>query len=216
MEKQELVVQRRWKAGKAASGRLRARGFIPAVCYRKGVAPISLSMERHKLQKLLSRAAGQSVLIQLNIQDDQGGEEQETVILKEIQRNPFAAITHVDFLMVKMDEMIAIEVPLRFVGEPTEALRTGGLVNQLRRFVEVECLPGDIPEHIDVDISGLRIGDPLHVEQIQAGEGIRILTDKKEPIVVVSMPAVEVEEKKAAEGEEAVEETAEKPEEETK
>ena len=81
---------------------------------------------------------------------------------------------------------------------------------------EVECLPGDIPEHLEVDISGLKIGDSLHVEQIQVGEGIRILTDRKEPIVVVSMPAAEVEEAKPVEGEQEVEGEGEKPAEEEK
>jgi len=101
-----------------------------------------------------------------------------------------------------MDEVILVETPVKLVGEPTEALREGGMVQQLRRTLEVECLPGDIPESFDVDISGMKIGDSLHVEQVQVPEGIRILTDPKEPVVLIS--AVSAEEEKpveAAEGE---------------
>lgn len=203
MEKQELQVQRRWKTGKGAARRLRAGGYYPAICYRKGIDPIPLTLERKKLETLLQKTGGQNVLILLKILDGQdGSERQESVILKDLQKDHMARICHVDFLAVRMDEAILVETPVRFVGEPTEALRDGGVVQQLRRSLEVECLPGDIPESFEVDISGLKIGDSFHVEQIEVAEGIRILTDPKEPLVLISAPAAE-EEAAAVEGEEA-------------
>jgi len=218
MERQELEALRRWEKGKGVARKLRSQGLIPAVCYRKGIEPIPLALETKKLGQILLREAGQNVLIQLRIRDQKGPEKQEAVILKEIQKDPLAGIVHVDFLAVKMDELITIEVPVRMVGEPLEAVRAGGMVQQLRRFLEVECLPGDMPEHIDVEVSALKMGDSIHVEQIQVPSGVRVLTDKKEPVVVITAPAAEVEEVKPVEEEEAAEAAAatEKPAEESK
>ncbi len=211
MEKQELEVQKRWKAGKGVARKLRATGLIPAICYRKGLEPISLSMEKRRVERLLQGVEGQSVLVQLKILDEQGAESQESVILKEIQKDHFSEIIHVDFLAVKMDEVITVEVPLKLIGEPKEALREGGMIQQLRRVLEVECLPGEIPEHMDVDISDLNMGDTLHVENVIVAEGIRVLTDEKEAVVVISAPVAEEVEEVKEEEEEGAEEAGEKP-----
>ena len=216
MERPELEARRRRESGKEAARKLRASGHVPAVCYRKGIEPIPLSLEKKSLEKILLSEAGQNVLIQLRIRDTKDPERNEAVILKEIQRDPFSAIIHVDFLAVKMDETITIEVPVRMIGEPLEAVRAGGLVQQLRRFLEVECLPGSMPEHIDVDVSALKMGESIHVEQIQVPEGIRVLTDMKEPVVVITAPAAEVEEVKPVEEEEVAEAVTEAPVEEPK
>jgi large subunit ribosomal protein L25 len=173
---------------------LRAGGYYPAICYRKGMEPIPLSLEKKKLETLMHLTGSQNVLIQLKILDDRdGSERQEAVILKDVQKDHLSHVCHVDFLAVRMDEVILVETPVKLVGEPSEALREGGLVQQLRRTLEVECLPGDIPESFDVDISGMKIGDSLHVEQIDVPKGIRILTDPKEPVVLLSAPSAEEE-----------------------
>jgi large subunit ribosomal protein L25 len=216
MEKQELQVHRRWKTGKGPARRLRAGGYYPAICYRKGIEPIPLILEKKKLETILQKTGGQNVLIQLQILDDQdGSEKQEAVILKELQKDHMSRICHVDFLAVRMDEAILVETPVKLIGEPIEALREGGVVQQLRRTLEVECLPGDIPESFEVDISDLKIGESFHVEQIDVSEGIRILTDPKEPLVLVSAPTAEEEEAPEEEEElEAAEEAEGKSEEE--
>jgi large subunit ribosomal protein L25 len=202
MEKQELEVQRRRKIGKGHARRLRAGGHYPAVCYRKGIEPIPLSLEKKILDTLLQKTGGQNVLIQLKILDDKGPATQEAVILKDVQRDHLSRICHLDFLAVRMDEAILVETPLKLIGEPTEALRDGGLVQQLRRTLEVECLPGDIPECIEVDISGLTMGATFHVGQVKVPEGVRILTDSKETLVLISAPTTEAAPKSEAEGEE--------------
>jgi large subunit ribosomal protein L25 len=196
MEQQELEVRRRRETGKGVARKLRARGFVPAVCYRKGLDPIPLSLHKTELERILHAAAGQNVLIQLKIRDGESPAAEQTVILKEVQRDPLNRMVHADFLGVLMDQVITVEVPLRLVGEPTEALRDGGMVQQLRRSVELECLPGDIPEYLEAEIGALKMGDSIHVEQLKVPEGVRILTDAKEPVVVISAP---VEEPKAAE-----------------
>lgn len=195
MQKQELEVTRRSETGKGAARKLRARGHIPAVCYRKGLDPILLSLEKRELERILLAAAGQNVLIQLKIKGEEASGDQETVIVKEIQKDPLHQMLHADFMGVLMDQVITVEVAVRLVGEPTEVLKEGGMVQQLRRVVELECLPGDIPEYIDAEIGELKMGESIHVEELSVPEGSRILTDAKEPVVVISAPVEEEEEK---------------------
>lgn len=189
MEIQELEAQARPATGKGAARKLRARGRIPAVCYRKGKEAFPLSVDEKKFERVLHTAAGQNVLIQLDIQGPEG--TRKTVILKDIQRHPLAGVLHVDFLEVLLDEAIVVEVPLRIVGEPVDALRAGGLVQQLRRSLEVKCLPTRIPDHLTVDVSSLNLGESLHVEDVKVDGEILIVTDPKEPIVVISAPEQE-------------------------
>lgn len=205
MQIQELEAQARPATGKGAARKLRARGRIPAVCYRKGKEAFPLSVDEKKLERVLHTAAGQNVLIQLDIRG--GSTNRKTVILKDLQRHPLGGVLHVDFLEVLLDEAIVVEVPLRLVGEPVEALRAGGLVQQLRRSLEVRCLPTRIPEHLTVDVSSLKLGDSLHVEDVRVEAEIQILTDPKEPIVVISAP-----EQEKAEAPEAAAEGAEEAE----
>lgn len=222
MQKQDLEVTRRSETGKGTARKLRAKGFVPAVCYRKDLDPILLSLEKRALERILQSSAGQNILIQLKIKGEEAAENQETVIIKEVQKDPLNRMLHADFMGVLMDQLITVEVAVRLVGEPTEALREGAMVQQLRRVVELECLPGDIPEYVDAEIAHLNMGESVHVGELTVPEGSRILTDEKEAVVVISAPVEEEEEKpeevepgeEAAEGEEGKEkEAAEKEEE---
>jgi large subunit ribosomal protein L25 len=215
MRQQELEVIRRSETGKGVARKLRAEGYIPAVCYRKGLDPVHLSLEKRELERILQAAGGQNILIQLKIKGETESENQETVIVKEVQKDPLNRMLHADFMGVLMDQLITVEVAVRLVGEPTEALREGGMVQQLRRVVELECLPGDIPEYIDAEIADLNMGESIHVEELKVPEGSRLLTDAKEPVVVISAPVEEEEEEKPEE-EEPGEEVAEEAEEEGK
>lgn len=204
MQKQDLEVRRRSETGKGTARKLRAKGFLPAVCYRKGLDPILLSLEKRELERILKAAAGQNVLIQFKIKGEADSADQETVIIKEVQKDPFNRMLHADFMGVLMDQLITVEVAVRLIGEPTEALREGAMVQQLRRVVELECLPGDIPEYVDAEIAHLKMGESVHVGALKVPEGSRILTDEKEAVVVISAPVEEV--KEAVEpGEEGVE-----------
>ena len=207
MQKQDLEVTRRSETGKGTARKLRAKGFVPAVCYRKDLDPILLSLEQRALERILQAAAGQNILIQLKIKGEEAAENQETVIIKEVQKDPLNRMLHADFMGVLMDQLITVEVAVRLVGEPTEALREGAMVQQLRREVELECLPGDIPEYVDAEIAHLNIGESVHVEELKVPEGSRILTDAKEAVVVISAPVEEEEEvpEEVEPGEEEVE-----------
>ena len=213
MQQQDLEVRRRSETGKGTARKLRAQGYVPAVCYRKGLDPILLSLEKRELEKILQAAAGQNILIQLKIKGEEAAENQETVIVKEVQKDPLNRMLHADFMGVLMDQLITVEVAVRLVGEPTEALREGAMVQQLRRVVELECLPGDIPESVDAEISHLNMGESVHVGELKVPEGSRILTDEKAAVVVISAPVEEEEEvpeevepgEEEAEGEEGTE-----------
>jgi large subunit ribosomal protein L25 len=186
---------------------LRSQGDIPAICYRKGLESIALSLNGARFQKVIKKGGGRNVLIRLKIKDNDH-HKQKTVMLKELQRGPLSNVLHVDFLEVLMDQKIVVAVPVRLVGEATEVLRAGANIQQVRREVEIECLPAKIPDHIEVDISSLKIGDSFQVENITADPDIRILTDPKEPIITIISQEEEIEEKAAEE------EVTEQPEEE--
>ncbi len=221
MQQQELEARRRSETGKGTARKLRAKGCVPAVCYRKGLDPILLSVEKRDLERILRAAAGQNILIQLKIKGEAASEDQETVIVKEVQKDPLNRMLHADFMGVLMDQLLTVEVAVRLVGEPTEALQEGAMVQQLRRVVELECLPGDIPEYVDAEIAHLNMGESVHVEELKVPEGSRILTDAKAAVVVISAPVAEEEEvpeevepgEEEVEGEEGKEEEKEKEEE---
>jgi len=139
--------------------------------------------------------------------------------VKEIQIDPLQRTTlHTDFYEVTMDEMVTVEVPIHLVGKP-EGTKVGGILEQIRRVIQVQCLPGDIPKDIDVDVSSLMIGDSIHVQDIQV-EKAKILSDTNFTIATVVPPVVEEEKKveeevvaEAVEGAEVKEEEKEKKEE---
>ena len=137
--------------------------------------------------------------------------DRKVVMVKDIQIHPLQqTILHTDFYEVTMDEMITVEVPIQLVGKP-EGIKMGGILEQIRRGIEVQCLPGDIPKKIEVDVSSLMIGDSIHIQDIQIEKG-KILADTNFTIVTVVPPAAE--EKKVVE--EVPVEAAEKVEEKAK
>ncbi len=194
METYELEAQVRTRTGKGAARKLRLKGEIPAICYRKGIDAIPLSVDRLSITRLIEKAARRNVLINLRI-NDRDSSSQKTVMLKELQRGPLAELLHVDFLEVLLDQKIVVQVPVRIVGEASEVARAGASVQLVRREIELECLPAKIPDYIDVDVSSLKIGDSVLVEDIPVGEGVRILTDPKELLVKVMTAEKETEEK---------------------
>jgi large subunit ribosomal protein L25 len=111
-------------------------------------------------------------------------------MLKDIQIDPLQRITlHTDFYEVTMDEMVTVEVPVHLIGKP-EGTKMGGILEQVRRVIQIQCLPGDIPKSIDVDVSSLKIGDSIHVQDIQV-EKAKIISDTNFTIATVVPPVVE-------------------------
>jgi large subunit ribosomal protein L25 len=215
MERPVLSADIREEVGKEKAKKLRAKGLIPAIFYSPKSQSIPLVIDSKEFLKTLQTEAGENVLIDLNIRKGEQA-DRKVVMVKEIQIHPLQGTTlHTDFYEVAMDEMVIVEVPIHLVGKP-EGIKMGGILEQIRRAIEIQCLPGDIPKGIDVDVSSLKIGDSIHIQDIQV-EKAKIISDTNFTIATVVPPVVE--EKKVAEEVvvEAVEgeEVKEKEEEET-
>jgi large subunit ribosomal protein L25 len=211
MERFEIIVNTREPNGKGAARKLRAQGLIPAVFYGPEIPSTAVVIEKKDTIRILER--GQNVLINLRIKDgdDKKGGSDHVVMVRECQLDPLKGVPiHVDFLRISMEEKMTVEVPIRLVGKP-EGTIIGGVLEQIRRELEIECLPKDLPPAIEVDVSHLEIGDSIHVEDITA-EKFKILTEPHMTIATVVPPTVEEEpepEEVPEEGEEEAEAPAE-------
>ena len=203
MEKPVLNAEVRERRGKEIAKKLRAKGLIPAIFYGPRSETVPLMVDPKELAKTLQTEAGENVLIDLNIRK---GEEslQKVVMLKEIQIHPLQRkALHADFYEVSMDEMVTVEVPVHLLGK-AEGVKVGGILEQVQRTIQIQCLPGDIPKSIDVDVSAFMIGDSIHVRDLQVGKG-KILSDTNFTIATVVLPAAEVKPAEEAAPEEAAE-----------
>ncbi len=195
---QKLVADKREGTGKGVARKLRAAGRVPAVLYGAGVDSTALSVDAKDLYRVLHTGAGANVLVDLVVD---GAEH--LIIPRDVQRDHIAGrFVHVGFLVVRRDEKIHLDVPIRVVGESV-GVKVGGVLEHHLWEVQVECLPGDVPEAIEVDVSALEIGMSLRVSDLVAPQGATILTNPDESVVAVQQPqlVVEPEAEEAAEGE---------------
>ncbi len=166
----KLKAEPRTNVGRSAVRKLRARGLIPAVIYGGNDKPQPLQVATREINAMMSHASGENVLVELEIA---GQGSSRTALVQEVQHSPLGGeIRHVDFHAVSMDEMIQAEVPLEPVGIPVGVKTFGGLLEQSLRVLAIECLPGDLPDRITVDVSQLNIGDSIHVRDIQFPSGV--------------------------------------------
>ena len=209
MDKVILKAQVRTLTGKRVAKDLRNQGVVPANVYKGSKGAVSLQVVKRELRDVLSTKAGENVIITLKISGDTDGAavKDRTVLIKEIQREPIMdEILHVDFNEISLTEMLKVNVPLASKGEPVGVKVDGGVLEHIMWELQVECLPTDIPEKIDIDISNLKIGDSIYVKDVIAPEGVKILNDIE--LIVISVKAKKVEapkEEVAAEGAEAPE-----------
>ena len=187
MERPVLRAEIREETGKGKVRRLRAKGLIPAIFYGPKSKTIPLVVDSKELVKTLKTEAGENVLIDLHIIKD-AKTDRKVVMVKDIQIDAIQMkMIHTDFYEVAMDVMVTVEVPIHLIGKP-EGTKVGGILEQVRRVIEVQSLPGDIPKGIDVDVSSLKIGDSIHVKDIQAGK-FKILVDSNVTVATVVPPA---------------------------
>ncbi|HLB62448.1 MAG TPA: 50S ribosomal protein L25 [Actinomycetota bacterium] len=200
----KLKAERREGTGKGVARKLRASGRVPAVLYGQGVVPVAVSVDARELFHALHTAGGANVLVDLVLD----GKELLT-LPREVQRDHIKGrYVHVDFLAIRRDEKVKVDVPVRVVGA-SPGVKAGGLLEHHLWELHVECLPKDVPDGIEADASSLEIGDGLRVGDIPAPSGVTILTNPEETVVTVATPQilkVEAElEEVLPEGEEAVE-----------
>jgi large subunit ribosomal protein L25 len=189
MQRPVLTAEIREGVGKEKAKKLRAKGLIPAIFYGPRSQTIPLVIDSKELAKILQTEAGENVLIDLDIRKG-AQSDRKVVMLKDIQIDSLQSITlHTDFFEVAMDEMVTVEVPVHLVGKP-EGTKMGGILDQIRRVIQIQCFPGDIPKSIDIDVSPLKIGDSIHVQDIQV-EKAKIISDTNFTIATVVPPVVE-------------------------
>jgi large subunit ribosomal protein L25 len=188
MEEIKLEAKKRTVIGKKVKV-LRREGLLPAIIYGTGIEPLAIQLDSREASKVLSLASG-STLINLKI-----GDENHTVILRDVQVDVIRRdIVHIDFLKVAMDTAITTEVPVRLVGEAPAVTELGGVLVTGLTVVEIEALPGDLPDRITVDIESLiEINSSIKVGDVFFGKGVTILTEPDELLVRIVPQAIEEE-----------------------
>ncbi len=192
----ELVAEFRGTQGKGASRRLRHEGKVPAILYGGHSEARALTLSHQKLLIMLENERFYSTILSLKV-----GDQTQAAILKDVQRHPFKnAIVHIDFQRVEDNQKIRINVPLHFVGAAVSpgVKSQGGMVSHMRNDVEVSCLPKDLPEFIEVDLSGLSINESIHLSQLKVPAGVELLALAKEDAAVVAIHSPRAEEPEAA------------------
>lgn len=195
----------REELGSAGVRRLRRNKEIPAVVYGKKKDPLNVKLSEIEIQKNVKSGFHENALVKINI-DVKGKKVSRTVLIKEIQRHAITRrLVHIDFNEIALDEKIKAHVTVEPAGEPKGVKEQGGVLEHVMHEVEVECLPADIPEKIEVDVSELMIGDSIHIENLPVGDKVKILNDPELTVFAVAAPKVEEEPPPAEEGEEAQE-----------
>lgn len=187
----KLSATRRTGTGRSAVRRIKAQGAVPAIIYGGKDKPEPLQVSRRDISLMLSRASGENILVELEIDGEKGG---RLALVQEVQHAPLGGdILHVDFHAVSMNEMIEADVPLEPTGTAEGVKTFGGLLEQALRSLEIECLPKDLPDVITVDVSHLNIGDAIHVREIPLPEGVTTRIPADLTVFSVLAPTVEEE-----------------------
>ncbi len=173
----ELKANMREEKGKEQNKKLRNTGMVPGVVYRKGEAALSLKVDSKSLAKVLHTEAGENVIIKLFIDGDKKKKER-IVVIKELQKDPVKdTLVHLDLNEISLTETLKVKVPLVSKGEAAGVKQEGGVLQHVLWEIEVECLPTNIPDKIEVDITNLKIGGTMSIKDIVPPEGVKILGD---------------------------------------
>ena len=201
MEMVEIKVERRAGNGKGGARKLRRTGVIPAVFYGPKRTTVSVGVSAEEFGKKLAHLEGSHLIRLVNGGGADAELHDKAVLLREVQRHPVTDdVLHIDFIEVDLTERLTVSVPLHFVGKAAGVV-TGGILQPILREVQVECLPTEIPEFIEVDVSPLVIHEAVHLSEVKLPEGVTAVGDGAQPLVTVLPPTVE--ETKPAEAAEA-------------
>ncbi|WP_022854670.1 50S ribosomal protein L25/general stress protein Ctc [Thermodesulfobacterium thermophilum] len=183
MRQVSLSAVKRDKTGKECAKKLRKQGLIPAIVYGHNFDPVSISVKANELESILHKYKGETLLFNLEVQN--GENQRIQAILKDYQLHPVTdKIIHLDFVAIKEGETVSIDVPLEFVGRPV-GLTKGGVIEIFMHDLTVECLPSNIPDKIQVEISNLDLGDVLHVKDIRVPEGVKVLDNPEDTVITI-------------------------------
>ena len=180
----KLAAETRQDMGKGVARKLRAAGKVPAVMYGHGETTRSLVLDAHELKLLFSKVHWENTLITLDV----GGESVPTLV-REVQTHAFKGdVLHVDFYQIHANEKLEVEIPIRLHGTPA-GVKLGGMLSHAINDLLVRCLPGNIPHHVDVDISHLNINDAIHVSDLKLPEGVESVIDGDRTVCVLNPPS---------------------------
>ncbi len=203
MERIELQANIRKTVGNGPARSLRRAGRLPAVLYGPKTEPVLLSINIKDLEQTLKHGSASQLILNLIIQN--GKKITKSAMIKELQTHPVSGnFIHIDFYEIDMKRKIKVMVPVVTKGK-SKGVELGGMLNIVRRELELFCLPGDIPEAIEIDITDLEIGDSIHINDVPLGDNVEISSDVNFTVVTVLSPVVEevVEEVEEEELEEA-------------
>lgn len=209
----EIKAAKREKAGKGASRAVRRTGFVPTVIYGDKKAPVLCSIEEKILVALLNKSGFWTHQFEIDVD----GEKFRTVC-QDVQFHPVTdRPIHADFLRISKNAKLVMDIPLHFANEETApGIKDGGVLNVVHRSLEVSCSPDNIPEHLELDLSNLAMGEGLTTKDIVLPEGVKLVDDEEITVVTIAEPAKEVEEAPVVAAEEAPAAEAPKAEEEGK
>lgn len=194
-ETYELKAETRERVGKGSSRELRRNGLIPAVIYGDKQAPLSIALSTKEVTQRIHAGGFKTTVATIDVNG-----EKIKVLPKDFQLDPVRDFTmHVDFLRVSGNTHVVVEVPVHFVNEEkSPGIKAGGVLNIVRHAVELHALAGDIPEFLTADLSGLKVGDGIHISHIKLPKGTSpVISDRDFTIATIAVPAAGVKEEEA-------------------
>lgn len=208
MNEVTIRVHEREKTGKGANRRLRREGWIPAVVYGGDKESVPIRVEKTRFLEVLREAGSENAVFLLELV---GADKKRHTMIRDIASDPMThQVLHVDFQRILMDQVITVSIPIELVGTPAGVKNQGGVLDFVTREVEIECLPGDIPQKVTLDVSALEIGDHLELKDIEFPGRVELMEESDR--VVVSITAPQIEEEPEEEEEILIEAEAEEPE----
>ncbi len=208
MRRADMQVQRRSVTGKGAARSARRAGMIPGVIYGKGMDSIPIYVDYTAMEKVFHESAGsENILVNVGMEDQT---DITLTLVRETQHDPLTGeLMHLDFLRVSIDKPLRTTAPLHAIGS-SKGVKEGGIFEMALRDIEIECLPLDIPDYLEIDISEMDMGQTLHVYDIPENPKYKILTDKDVPVCLIQAPRIDTTAAAAAiEGEETEEKAEE-------
>lgn len=185
----KIQAQQRDTLGRKASRKLARRGLVPGVLYGAAKAPVNFQIDPRRLDSILHGAAASTTLFSFGVD---GLEEGGVTIVKDVQHDPLTGkIIHADLYRISMDQQIRVKIPVHLVGTARGVKQQGGVLDFVCREIDVSCLPANIPERINVDVSELDLGHALKLADVQLPTNVTIHTDLNTPIATVVAPAAE-------------------------
>ena len=198
MQDTKLIAKKRDLEGTSNARRIRAAGQLPAVVYGDEKESVSVEVNAHDFEQILHHHASESLIIEIDLE----GEGDLSVLVKDVQHHPVSSdLLHVDLMRVAADKVISVDVQIELVGEAA-GVKAGGSLDHVMHAVTIECLPGDLVDTFEVDVSDLEIGQSLNVSDLNLSAQFKVMVDADAVVAAVSGPqAEEEEEAEAVDGE---------------